>query len=80
MTTEKKCVIAEHVGEALIGGAIAVGLNKANDHLDSGVEKALLTGGVLVGSWMAGRAFAKQFFKFCDVAFGTEFKNITDAL
>lgn len=81
MDTETKCMIAEAIGEAMLGGAIGVGLvNHVYPKCDSNTEKVIMTLGTMVGSWMIGRAFGKQFYKFCDSAFDTDFEDIIDSL
>lgn len=74
MDVKKKCEIAETIGELVLGGAIGIVSANAIDAVcENTFSKVLVTGGVVVGSWMAGRAFAKQFYKFCNAAFNTDF-------
>lgn len=79
MDVKKKCEIAETIGEVILGGAIGIlARDIVYDDRKSGCEKAIVTIGIGIGSWMAGRAFAKQCYKFCNGVFGTDFdtKNL----
>lgn len=81
MNTEVKCIIAEGIGEIMLGGAIGVGLvNHVYPKCESNTEKVIMTLGTMVGGWMIGRAFGKQFYKFCDSTFNTDFEDIIDHL
>lgn len=80
MTTKDKCVVAELVGEVLLGGAIATCLNKTVIDKCDKSEKTLVVLGGLVGSFTVGRAFAKTFYKFCDEVFDTDFSYEIDNL
>lgn len=81
MKTETKCLIAEAVGEVMLGGAIGVGLvNHVYPKCDNKTEKVVMTLGTMVGGWMIGRAWAKTFYKFCDGVFDVDFEDIIDAL
>lgn len=80
MSTEEKCLIAEYVGEAIIGSALGIGLTKCVLPKCSPAEQVVVTLGGGIMGWMAGRAFAKQFLKFCDAIFDTEFEDIRDEL
>lgn len=73
--TMKKCVVAEQVCEVLIGGASAIILNKTVIPKCNGLETIVVGLGGSVLGWMVGRGFAKQFYKFCDATFDTEFKE-----
>ena len=74
MDVKKKCEIAETIGELVLGGAMGVLSAKAMDTVcENTFEKVLVASGAVVGSWMTGRAFAKQFYKFCNAAFNTDF-------
>lgn len=81
MTTEKKCMIAEQVGEVFIGAAIGtVVANNVIPKCDTAVQKIAVTVGSAIGGWIAGRVWAKHWFKFCDSTFGTDFKDTTEQL
>ena len=78
--TEKKCIMAEQVCEVLIGGAAGIVVSNYIFPKCNKSEKVIVTLGSMVTGWAAGRAFAKTFYKFCDVKFGTDFKEIYDKL
>lgn len=81
MTIEKKCEIAEQVCEFTLGAAIGiVTTGCVLPKCKNGLEKAVVMLGTGIGGWMIGRSFAKQFYKFCDVVFDTDFSDITDVL
>ena len=81
MTTETKCVVAETVCEGLMGlAAGTVIANYAIKHDCNAVETTVLTLGAMVVQWSVGRAFAKQFYKYCDNSFGTDFKDVIEQL
>ena len=81
MKTETKCMIAETVGELMLGGAVSIVLqNHVYPECDNKTEKVIVTLGTMVGSWMLGRAWAKTFYKFCDGVFDADFEDIIDAL
>lgn len=80
MDKETKCVLAEATCELVLGAAIGVGLNKFVLPKCDAIEKVVVTAGTCVGGWMLGRGFAKQFYKFCDYAYGTDFSDIIENL
>lgn len=80
MTKEEKCMIAETIGEAILGAAIGVCLDKTVMPKCNGCEKAVVALGTAVGGWMIGRSFAKTFYKFCDGVFDTEFEDAIEKL
>lgn len=73
MDKHVQCMIAEKIGEGLIGYAIGTALTKTILSKCNTTEKVFVTLGGTVLAWTAGRAFAKTFFKFCDNQFDTEF-------
>lgn len=76
MTTEQKFVVAEQIGEALLGGAIGITVtNVVFPKCDNAFEKAVVLLGTSIGSWMIGRTFCKHLAKFCDDAFDTELSD-----
>ena len=81
MEKETKCIITERICECFIGGTVGI---IASDHVlpkcENNFDKVVVTGGALIGSFMIGRAFTKQFLKFCDSVFGTDFKDVTDEM
>lgn len=81
MTTETKCVVAEQVCEGLMG--LAAGTVVANyiiKHDCNAVEATVLTLGAMIAQWSVGRAFGKQFYKFCDNTFDTDFKDVIERM
>ena len=77
MNVYKKCEIAEQVGEVLMGGAMGLLLtNHVYPKCENNLEKIVITLGAGVGGWVAGRVWAKHFYKFCDVAFDTDHEEI----
>jgi len=80
MDKETKCVLAEAACELVLGAAIGVGLNKFVLPKCDPVEKVVVTAGTCVGSWMLGRGFCKQFYKFCDGVFGTDFGDVIEQM
>ena len=75
MKKETKCLIAEFVGEAFMGTAIATVLTKFVYSKCDKVEKIMVTVGTLPVSWMLGRAWAKKWLKFCNETFDTNFDD-----
>ena len=80
MDKEAKCVLAEQVGEVFIGATIATCVEKVVFPHCNPAEKLVVGVGTMIGSWMVGRAWAKQFYKFCDAAFDTDFEDVTEQL
>lgn len=81
MEKEVKCMIGEQIGEVLIGGAIAVIVDKTVfPKLDKVGEKLIVSAGACVAAWMIGREWAKKWFKFCDVTCDTDFEDVYEAL
>ena len=81
MEKETKCVIGEQIGEVLIGGAIAIVVDKTIfPKLDGFRDEFIVTAGTIVGTWMIGRAWAKSWFKFCDAVFDTDFEDVYEML
>lgn len=80
MTKQQKCMLAETIGECVLGGAIATCLNKTVMDKCNGGEKALVVLGGMVLSFTAGRAFGKAFYKFCDDTFDTDFEDMIERL
>ena len=81
MEKETKCMIGEQIGEVLIGGAMAVIINKTIfPKLDGFGDKLIVTAGTSVGAWMIGRAWAKSWLKFCDQAFDTDFEDVYEEM
>ena len=81
MTTETKCIIAEQVCEGLMGMAAGtVVANYAKNHNCNAIETIGLSLGAMVAQWSVGRAFGKQFYKFCDGTFGTDFKDVIEKM
>ena len=75
MDKHVKCLVAEQIGEVLIGSTIAIGLNKTVIPHCNTAEKVVVAMGAAVGGWMVGRAFGKKFFNWCDDVFDTEFNE-----
>ena len=75
MELKKKCQIAEQVGEFVLGCAIGACISKNVLPNCNGIEKIFVSAGAGVCSWMAGKTFAKHFYKFCDDTFGADFKE-----
>lgn len=74
MKKETKCVIGEVVGEVILGAAVGIAeLKFVDPHLNTKFEKTAIHMGTMVGSWMLGRAWAKEYYGFCDKMFGTDF-------
>ena len=73
MTKEAKCMIAEQVGEFIIGMGIGTCLIKiVLPKIDGNVNKVVVyTAGVLAG-FPIGHAYAKSFYKICDLNLGTD--------
>ena len=81
MDVYKKCNIAEQVGEAILGASIGLILtNNLFPKCSNNVEKIVLTAGAGIGGWIAGRVWAKHFYKFCDETFDTNYDEITKRL
>lgn len=81
MDTEMKCLIAEKVGEGILGYAIGTAVaNTILPKCETKHEVVALAIGTGIVSWMTGRAFAKQFLKFCDEMFDTDFKDDIEKL
>lgn len=79
METKEKCKIAEQVCEFVLGGAIGACTNQVLPKC-SKFEKVFVVSGAVIGSWVAGRIFAKHFYKFCDSTFDTDFSIEIDQL
>ena len=78
-TKEKRCVVAEQICEALIGGAIGVVVsNNVLPKCNNIVEKTIVVLGTGVAGFALGRKFAKGFYKYCDAQFGTELGDVID--
>lgn len=81
MEKEVKCLLAEQVGEVILGGSLALILDKTVlPKCDNGAEKLLVTAGGMIGGWMLGREWAKKWYKFCDSAFDTDFEDVYEDL
>lgn len=72
MTTREKCMIAEQVGEVLLGAAGGIILKNTVLTKCNKCEQVFVTLGSAVGMWVLGRAFGKTFYRFCDDTFNTE--------
>lgn len=76
MTTESKLMIAETIGEGLIGGAIGVVVvNNILPECDNKHDKVLVTAGGIIVSWLLGRKFAKEFYEWGDAVFDTDMSD-----
>lgn len=75
MTKTEKCMIAEQVGEALLGAASGIIIQKTVIPKCNKGEQILVTLGAAVGGWMLGRTFGNMFYKFCDDVFDTGFND-----
>ena len=81
MEKETKCMLAEQVGEVIIGGSLAVIIGKTVlPKCDNGFEKLVVSAGGAIGGWMLGREWAKKWLKFCDTAFDTDFEDVYEDL
>ena len=81
MHKETACVVGEFVGEVVLGAALGTAVNKTiMSKCDNPVEKGVIYLGTLVGGWMVGRVWAKQWYKFCDAAFDTDFEEVIENL
>lgn len=73
MNVKTKCVIAENIGEALIGGAVGICLNKTIIPKCNKFETLVVIGGAAIGAGIVGNKFGKGFYKFCNDVFDTDF-------
>lgn len=81
MDTEMKCLVAETVGEGILGYTIGTAVSKLLiPKCETKTEMVALALGTGIVSWMAGRTFAKQFLKFCDEMFDTDFEDDIEKL
>ena len=76
MDVYKKCNIAEQVGEVILGGAIGLLVtNNLYPKCSNNFEKVVIMAGAGIGGWIAGRVWAKHFYKFCDETFDTNYEE-----
>ena len=81
MEKETKCMIAGYVGEAIIGSAIGVTVRQVVfPKLDNTSDKLTVALGSMIGTWMISRKWQKQWLKFCDNVFDTDFEEIHEEL
>jgi hypothetical protein len=70
---ETACVVAEVIGEVVMGLAVGVLQQKCTNPKLTKVEKVIVDIGSVPACWMLGRAWGRTWFKFCDNVLGTEF-------
>ena len=74
-------MVAEQIGEVLIGSAIGVIVDKTLLDKCNLREGLVVAGGATVMTWMIARAFGKQFYKWCDSAIpGADFKETIEQM
>ena len=81
MEKETKCMIGEQIGEVIIGGSMGIiTKNMILPHCDTVCEKIIVSLGAGLGGFVIGRKWAKQWFKFCDATFDTDFEDVCETL
>ena len=73
MNKDLIAVIGEQVGEVALGYTIgAAGFEFMKAHCDKTIDKVMVTGGTLIGAFLAGRVWAKHYVEFVNDMFGTD--------
>lgn len=78
MDKEVKCMIAEGVGEAVVGYTIGKCVGHVMKGCNTFEQIVLGTGSFLIG-YTIGKVFGREFYKFCDTAFDTDMTDYIDS-